>query len=287
MEASRATSVSPPLLDPHARAPFRHILCAVDGSPSALEGVRQAAALAGPETTIDLVAVCDGSGDGQTAWTPLPCERAERYIHEARRVLDGTVANVTTRAAHGYPAWRQLLEEAEGCDLVVVGRHGASRALAITFGSTASSVIHHAHRSVLVAVAPPPGRGFPGRILVAAGGPGHPEVAVRMAGRIARHTGTDEITLLRVDWARRARPQALADGIAQVRETSGIEPDEIIVGGSPHRAIPEFAAREEASLAVLGTRGLGGVRALRSVSERVAHHAPCSVLIVQGPSDRS
>lgn len=35
------------------------------------------------------------------------------------------------------------------------------------------------------------------------------------------------------------------------------------------------------SLIVLGSRGLHGIRALGSVSERVAHRAPCSVLVVR------
>ena len=35
------------------------------------------------------------------------------------------------------------------------------------------------------------------------------------------------------------------------------------------------------SLITLGSRGLTGVRALGSVSERVAHHAHCSVLVAR------
>jgi nucleotide-binding universal stress UspA family protein len=34
-------------------------------------------------------------------------------------------------------------------------------------------------------------------------------------------------------------------------------------------------------LLVVGSRGLHGIRALGSVSERVAHEAPCSVLVVR------
>ena len=48
--------------------------------------------------------------------------------------------------------------------------------------------------------------------------------------------------------------------------------------------IVETAAREDASLVVIGSRRVGGVRALGSVSERVVHEAPCSVLVVR-PED--
>lgn len=41
------------------------------------------------------------------------------------------------------------------------------------------------------------------------------------------------------------------------------------------------AAGADADLLVLGSRGLHGLRALGSVSERVAHRAACSTLIVR------
>jgi nucleotide-binding universal stress UspA family protein len=42
------------------------------------------------------------------------------------------------------------------------------------------------------------------------------------------------------------------------------------------------AAAEDADLIVVGSRGLHGIASLGSVSERVAHHARCSVLVVRG-----
>jgi nucleotide-binding universal stress UspA family protein len=41
------------------------------------------------------------------------------------------------------------------------------------------------------------------------------------------------------------------------------------------------AASTEVDLVVIGSRGLHGVRALGSVSERVAHQAACSVLVIR------
>ena len=48
-----------------------------------------------------------------------------------------------------------------------------------------------------------------------------------------------------------------------------------------------IAASADADLLVVGSRGLHGVKALGSVSERVAHQARCSVLIVREPSSHS
>ena len=47
----------------------------------------------------------------------------------------------------------------------------------------------------------------------------------------------------------------------------------------PVRAL--VAASADADLLVVGSRGLDGLRALGSVSERVAHRARCSTLIVR------
>jgi nucleotide-binding universal stress UspA family protein len=47
--------------------------------------------------------------------------------------------------------------------------------------------------------------------------------------------------------------------------------------------VASLTARSQAAdLVVVGSRGLHGVRALGSVSERVAHRAHCSVLVVHG-----
>jgi nucleotide-binding universal stress UspA family protein len=54
--------------------------------------------------------------------------------------------------------------------------------------------------------------------------------------------------------------------------------------GDPGRAICDIARNYEADLIVLGRRGRKGLSEffLGSVSNYVLHHAPCSVLIVQG-----
>ena len=50
-------------------------------------------------------------------------------------------------------------------------------------------------------------------------------------------------------------------------------------GAVPER-ICQAARASQASLVAMGRRGVGGIKALGSVSERVAHRASCSVLLV-------
>jgi nucleotide-binding universal stress UspA family protein len=278
-------------LTPAQLAAFEHrealgqIVCGIDGSPSALEAARQAGALAGPSATIELVAVADEWGDGLNEQALLGKERAQHALDEASAALAGCPARIVSRTLVGNPPWKLLLDEAAGADLLVVGRHGLGRVGGIMVGGTATNVVHRARVPVLVAVGPPRGTVFPGRILVAADGPDSPENAVRMAGVIAERTGAD-VTLLRLDWSRAAKRPQVARAIADLEVDTGREPLEILVGGSPVKRIAEYAEREHAGLVIVGSRRLSGLRALRSTSERVAHRAPCSVLIVRraGPA---
>ncbi|SFH56934.1 universal stress protein [Planctomicrobium piriforme] len=65
---------------------------------------------------------------------------------------------------------------------------------------------------------------------------------------------------------------------------------ELLGGPAAAREIVDAAAREQVELIVLGARGLGAVSRflLGSVSDSVAKHAPCSVLVVRPPqADRA
>lgn len=262
--------------------PFEHIVCGIDGSRSAHEAARQAAALASPSGLLELIAVAGEWGTGLNAAAVLSRAHARRALDDVQRELRGSGLHVEARVVTGRPPHEVLLREADGCDLLVVARHSRSRFGGIAMGSTASNLAHRGHVPVLLAVPAPDGVRFPERILVAADGPGHPERAVRVAGLIAGATGA-EITLVRLDWSRRAKRPELAAAVAELKGV-GAEPVEILTGGLPRRKIPALAAQERSSLIVLGSRGLNGARAFGSVSEHVAHDAPCSVLIVRPPA---
>ena len=72
------------------------------------------------------------------------------------------------------------------------------------------------------------------------------------------------------------------DEAAAIIEACGREPAIKLESGSPHRRIVEVASEiGESLIVVVGSRGLTGIKALGSVSERVAHRSHCSVLIVR------
>jgi nucleotide-binding universal stress UspA family protein len=67
-------------------------------------------------------------------------------------------------------------------------------------------------------------------------------------------------------------------------QDKGVELETHAREGDPAEVIIQVANEQQADLIVVGSRGLTGIRRflLGSVSNKVSHHAPCSVMIVRG-----
>jgi nucleotide-binding universal stress UspA family protein len=230
---------------------FGRVLVGVDDSPESVEAARQAAILAtGPVILLaayDLTQTIVGAGMAPAPVVPLDegpfRERAEEALEHARQELGSEPAGKIARGR----AWEVLLDEIlqEHITLVAVGSHGAGRARGILIGSTATELVHKAPCSVLVARKPL--KDFPSSIVVGVDGSKEAAVADAVAAAIAERFG------------------AGLERLENLRHP---------VSGLVDAAI-------EAELIVVGSRGLHGVKALGSVSERVAHEARRSVLIVR------
>jgi nucleotide-binding universal stress UspA family protein len=247
-----ATTASQADTKPEARASiFSRVLVGIDDSPESVEAARQAATLAnGPITLLAAYDLTDALAGGGMPPAPVYLdeepvrERAEESLARATR----EVASVepVRKVGAGRP-WEVLLDEIERghATLVAVGSHGAGRAKGIVMGSTATELVHKAPCSVLVARTPL--KSFPSSIVVGV-------------------DGSDE--------------SVFADVVARdLAERFGAQLDRLENVDQPVSALAE--ASVEADLIVVGSRGLHGLKALGSVSERVAHKARCSVLIVR------
>jgi len=247
---------------------FRRIVCAVDGSAAGSEAARQAAVLAQRDAELLLVGVVDDDGG-----------EAKRALEEASDFAAERGVAATPRLASGGNVPRGLLDASAGADLLVVGGRGDSGAGGVLLGSAASSAVHTAPLPVLVARPAPDDREFPAVILVATDGSSDSERGIELAGRIATAHGS-AVTLIHVSDGQSEPQRVLVRSVAVLRE-AGVEAATIEEFGSPAHRLTDVARRELASLLVIGSRGLGRGRTLGSVSERVAHEAPCSVLVVR------
>jgi nucleotide-binding universal stress UspA family protein len=259
---------------------FASIVCGVDGSRSSQEAARQAALLTDPGAALAYVAVSWETGVGANAQATITHAHAREYLRAARDAARelGVAAEVVDE--HAEDAGPQLLASSAKQDLLVVGIDSHSRAGGIMIGSVATAALHHAHIPVLVARRPPEGVDFPARIVVATDGTPMADAAVEMTARLAARHGSHVGIVGARDGAAPFRP-GLAEHATQIFLATGTEPVFLDAAGAPHHAVATAADDFDASLVVTGSRGLSGLPAVRSVSERIAHAAPCSVLVVR------
>jgi nucleotide-binding universal stress UspA family protein len=270
------TDISPPS---KADSAFSSILCGVDGSRPSLEAARQAALLAGSDTALTYVAVTWEQGTGATAVATVGRKRADAFLRHARndaREL-GAVPEIIQSA--GPNGAERLIELAHGHDLLVVGIHGHSRAGGIMIGSTATALLHRSPIPVLVARSPAGDVAFPDRILIANDGSARSYEAATFASQIAlRH---DAAVGLVSAYDHGGTPVSLSDVAAVVHLATQAEPARFGEEGPVPRVVNSAALDFGATLIVTGSRSLTGVAALGSASERIAHTAPCSVLVLR------
>jgi nucleotide-binding universal stress UspA family protein len=265
---------------PEIPPPFGRIVCGIDGSRSTPVAVEQAIALSGPSTALVFVCVRETRGAGATRQATISAERADAALENAVGAARDAGIDAAAEILPGHDPRTVLLEEASRSDLLVVASHGGSRAGGIALGSTASAAVHRAHVPVLVARRPPEGVEFPKRILVATDGSPDAGRAVELAARIG-HRHRARVYLLSVEPEPHGDPTRIAVDAVDLTAALGREPTILRAYGHADERILEAATSERVGLVAVGSRGLSGARALGSVSERVAHRAPCSVLVAR------
>jgi nucleotide-binding universal stress UspA family protein len=272
--APTASGSSPPL------PVFDRILCAVNGSRGSAEAVRQAIALAASGGSIRFVAVTDVRGVGANRIASLGEHSAQQALAAARALGRDKGIQIETELVHADDIAETLLTR-EGHDLMVVGSHGATRFAGITLGNVATVLAHRTTGPLLIARPGPAHDGFPKRIAIAVDGSPTSEALVRIGGRLAAaHCSYAHLVHVMADEHGSRERHALALLSTDLFELTGVEPLVDAPSGPVADEIVGLAERTDANLVVVGRRGLSGLRAIGSVSERVAHRAPCSVLIM-------
>ena len=256
---------------PRRGSTFSRVLVGVDGTEPGFEACRQAAVLADPDAAIEVAAVvhlAEAVAAGSHA--PRVAVRLEREADAAlTRAAEVLGRDVVLRSLTGFVT-AALLQEIErvGATVIMLGSHGRRRVTEILLGGVAGGILHQAPCAVLIARPPRVRNHFPHRIVVGVDGSSAGEAALAVAEQLATRLAAP----LRILTALGGKGVDLA----YVHRRSGSVEE---ADATPVEAL--VAASYEAGLVVVGSRGLHGLRALGSVSERVAHKGGCSVLVVR------
>ena len=269
MTTSADSGLSQQSADP--RSLFDRIVVGVDGSEPGFEACRQAAVLAPDDAFIEAVSVVDIAEAVHAGLSaPLVADRlardGEAALERAAEILGERVRTQLIDGA-ASKALRNELGRVDATALVI-GTHGHARATEILLGGVAGELLHTAHCSILVARAPAQPAAFPRSIVVGIDGSDEAAAALAAAEQLAGRFGVRP----RIVVASGGKNVEVARALARAPLAEQLDEH-------PVRALVE--ASQSADIVVVGSRGLHGVRALGSVSERVAHQAACSVLVVR------
>jgi nucleotide-binding universal stress UspA family protein len=248
---------------------FERIICGVDGTPASLVAVRQAVRLQDENGSVLLLAVTNLARAAQAGMAAphaaeLMQHEAEAALAEAQAIAPGAASKLV----NGHPV-EVLLEqaEAERATLIAVGSHGRRRTAGLLLGTVAARMLRDATCSVLVAREARDSEAWPKPVVAGVDGSLESAAAFTVARSVAaRFGGSVRAVASTKDQLDRDAARAIAPELDEQ-------------GGRALNAL--VAASESADLLVVGSRGLHGLKALGSVSERVAHQARSSVLVVR------
>jgi nucleotide-binding universal stress UspA family protein len=251
---------------------FERVVCGVDDSEAGALAAHVAARVTDPNGSLLLLSAEDASIAVHAGFGYALV--AAHVAEEARDALDRgeTEARplhvVHAKLVKGDPL-RNLLAEIErrSATLAVVGSHGLPRTAGIALGSVATHLLHEAPCPVLVVRGSAGDASWPRSIVVGVDGSAQSAAAYAAARALHERFGGS------------LRAMVATDAYADVEAARQIAPDVELHTATAIDAL--VVASEHAGLVVVGSRGLRGIRALASVSERLGHEAECSVLVVR------
>jgi nucleotide-binding universal stress UspA family protein len=254
---------------------FARIVVGVDGTNWGFEALRQALLLADESATIRAITAVDTSAAVHAGFRAAHfADLLEREGAEAQRkaeeIIDGR-SGADARVLHGKPA-EVLRRERDELDatLVALGGRRSSRFLGIMLGDTGTELVHDGVCSVLLAYPAREGAWEPRRIVVGMDSSSYALAALRAANEIAERCGGS----VEVVSATGGKPV----------EREGAWAEHVQTWDEGHPVTVLVDRSKEVDLVVVGSRGLHGVAAIGSVSERLARQAHCTALIVHDSS---
>ena len=267
---------------------FANILCAISGKEGGFAAVEQAAALAGTRGRLTFLAVTSFRSGGTRRGPAIGPARVSEILERAERIAREAGVPYTSEVDPGTPPARVILDWSERYDVLAIGAPASSWPAKLLSVGVGDKALGGFSTALLVARPLEAERRIGDRIVVASDGLDASQALIDLTARIARAPSSN-VTLVhalgRESPIKRDRPREperrLQEQERALERNRASGTTELLV--KPGRAgvvVVSAATAADASLVVMGSRRLEGLRAMGSVSRRVVHQARCSVLLV-------
>lgn len=260
---------------------FSQVLCAVDGTHASLAGVAQAAALAGEDAHLTLLAVtATGTGSSHFRSAAIGPLRVNKVLDRASRVAEQAGVSCEQVIDSSGPPAAVILERAISYDLLAIGAPMRS-ALGRFGGAVATATLRSFKTPLLLARPASPAASPMDRVLLASDGRESSERLVAFVSALLGDRAGEILLVHAVGHESRSQPHRIAAQGRLLSEAHAWRMRVLVEPGEAASVILHAAGTERASLIVIGSRRLSGVGAvLGSVSRRVVRALPCTALLL-------
>jgi len=255
---------------------FKNAVCAVDGTDDSFSAIEHAGALVGPDGHLTLLIATSFRHEGYLRSPAISPAEASEIVQRARGLAEGTGASASVDVDPSAPPIELILRAADEHDLLALGAPAIHSWFGSIFMDSVTAIAEETLKSpLLISRAHEAWKGGAvQRLLVASDGLESSDGLVELAGRLASAQNA-AVTLVHVLGAEtRAHPHRVE------RQAADLHAELCVELGAPRNVIVDTARASDASLILMGSRRLGGLRALGSVSRPVAQHAHCPVLLM-------
>jgi len=241
--------------------------------------VEQAAAFAGSAGHLTLLLVTSFDIEGAHRAPAIGSTKATGILNRATQICHEAGVPSTVEVDPAAPPSRVILDWSANRDLLALGAPTTSRLRGMFTVGVADTALGSFTIPLLAARSVPGGHHVGHRIVLATDGREGSDELVELGRRFAQARGAEMILLHAAGHESHARRERVEQQGRRLQLAAG--PNEVRVEhGSAHDVICATADEVGASLVVMGSRRVNGLRAIGSVGRRVVHEAPCSVLLV-------
>lgn len=259
---------------------FHDALCAVDGSEDSLAAVAQAAALVGPHGQLTVLIATAFRHQAELRSPRISPVAAGEIIERAREAARGAGPDPTFEVDPSASPVQLVLARSAEHDLLAIGAPGETTLFGSLLMDSVSTAAQELLQTALLVARPQPD-GAARHVLVASDGLEDSEGLVELGAELARGQGASATLVHVLGAEQRLHPHRIERQAGQLesllRERTGKPRIEL---GVAREVIVAVARDLRASLILMSSRRLGGLRSLGSVSRPVVAHAPCSVLLI-------